>query len=340
MTNAAEAAKAKTPLASDLALGVKTIDLDQEIEFKLYVRIVLPIDGYVFWVRADLISTPVIRALLTANQVMLGSGTEFKTKVKAQGSLHYSTVTEQAEDSTMGVNRMVFTSLQEIKDFNFVNPFIMYVATFGETRFSFSSRGSFYRQADLYHYLGNAVYSTTATQLIDDPAQFSTKQVVSNSLPAWLALNNLSPFYGFGNTIPVLPSFLVPQNEPPPYASVHIIPETTRGLASAPTIDPSTSTHTQLCAETARITLWGVRNDQALDFVDCVYQYSSDVEAFGIMNIPVIRDEKLTQAELQVIGQKKMVDFEISYLQHRINTVARQVIQHAIPNIFIGGKPL
>lgn len=340
MTTVQEAAQAKTPLGSDLAAGVRSISLDQEVEFKLYVRLVLPVDGYVFWVRSDLVSVPTIRAVLSSSQLV--KSTEFKECVKARGSLHYATTVEQAEDSTIGINRMVFTALQEIQDFNFISPNVMYVATIGKDkiRFAFSSRGSFYRQADLYHYLGDAVYPTTATQLIDTSTAFSAAQIVSNSLPAWLLLNNLAPFYGFGNTIPVLPSFLVPQNEAPPYASVHIIPETTRGLASAPTIDPTTSTHTQLCAETARITLWGLTNNQALDFVDCVYQFSNDVSLFGIMNVPVVRDEKKTQSELQVIGMKKVVEFEVSYLQHRINTVARQVIKHCVPNISIGGVPL
>lgn len=339
MTTADEVLGAKTALGSDLAAGIKTISLNQEVEFKLYVRVVLPIDGYVFWVRSDLVSVAAIRTLLTGPR--LSKSTMPKQVIKAQGSLHYSTHIEQAEESTIGINRMVFTAIQPIQDFNKIAPGLMYVARFGESiRFGFSSRGSFYKQADVFHYLGDAIYPTMATQLIDDPDFFSSAQIVSNSLPAWLAMNGLSPFYGFGNTIPLLPSFLVPQNETPPFASVHIVPETTRGLASAPTIDPTTSTHTQLCAETVRITLWGVRNNQALDFVDSVYQYSRDVSLFGIMNIPVIRDEKKTQAELGVIAMKKAIDFEISYLQHRINVVGNQIIKSSIVPISIDGTPL
>jgi hypothetical protein len=339
MTTADEVLGAKTALGSDLAAGIKTLSLNQEIEFKLYVRVVLPIDGYVFWVRYDLVSDPAIQTILTGP--LISKSTMPKRIVKAQGSLHYSTHIEQAEESTIGINRMVFTAIQPIQDFNKIAPGLMYVAKFdGGIRFAFSSRGSFYKQADVYHYLGDAVYPTMATQLVDDLEFFSTAQVVSNSLPAWLALNNHAPFYGFGNTIPLLPSFLVPQNETPPFASVHIVPESTHGLASAPTIDPATSTHTQLCSETVRITMWGLRNDQALDFVDCVYQYSADVSLFGIMNIPVVQDDKKTQAELGVIAMKKTVTFEVSYLQHRINTVGNQIIRSSIVAISIGGVPL
>lgn len=340
MATAKEAASAKTPLASDLAQGVRTLSLDQQVEFKLYVRVVLPIDGYVFWVNASLISAPAILALLSSEQA--AAATMPKPVVKAKGSLHYSTVVEQQEDSTIGVNRMIFTALAPIQDFSIVGPNLMYVADFGrdKIRFAFSSRGSFYEQADLFHYLGDAIYPTTATQLVDDAGQFSSAQIVSNSLPAWLAMNFLNPFYGFGKpTATLFPSFLIPQNEAPPYGSVHILPDSTRALASAPTLDPTTSTHTQLCSEMVRITLWGTRNADALDFVDAVYQYSEDFSPFGIMNMPVIRDEKRTQAELGVIGMKKAIDFEVSYLQHRVNTVAMQTIKHCVPNIIIGGTP-
>ena len=337
MATAREAATAKTPLGGDLAEGVKSISLDQVVEFKLYVRLVLPLDGFIFWCRADLISDAAILAILPAGQV--AAAEMMKPFLKVMGSLHYSSALEQVEDSDVGVNRMIFTALSPVQDFAIVNPNLMYVADFGRDgiRFAFSSRGRFYEQADLYHYLGDAIYATTATQLIDDVSQFSTAQIVSNSLPAWLSLNNYNPIYGFGNlTMPLYPSFLVPQNFSPPYASVHILPESTKALASAPTIDPATSTHTQLCSETVRITLWGTRNNAALDFVDCVYQWSADFGVVGIMNIPVVRDEKRTQAELGVIGMKKAIDFEVSYLMHRMNDIAVQIIKSAIPTFYLG----
>jgi len=163
--------------------------------------------------------------------------------------------------------------------------------------------------------------------------------IVSNSLPAWLALNSYKPFYGFGNPGVVLyPSFLSPENIDPPFATVHVVPEGTRALASAPHIGQTTSSHSQLSSDTVRITLWGLRNAQALDFIDCVNQYSTDMGVIGIMNLPIVRDEKRTQSELGTLAMKKIIDYEISYHQNRVNTVARQVIKSTIPNIYINSK--
>jgi len=51
MASAVEAATAKPQLASGLAQGVETISNYEQITFTLYVKLVLPLDGYVFWVK-------------------------------------------------------------------------------------------------------------------------------------------------------------------------------------------------------------------------------------------------------------------------------------------------
>ena len=93
---------------------------------------------------------------------------------------------------------------------------------------------------------------------------------------------------------------------------VHIAPEGTAALQAAPRIDSSGS-HSQLAQDKVRVTLYGVRNDQALDFMDCVLQRSADYGEFGVMNMPVVRDDKRPQVELGAIGQKKLIDFDVSY---------------------------
>ena len=171
------------------------------------------------------------------------------------------------------------------------------------------------------------------TQVVDDPRSLNTRDVVvSNSLPLWLALNGYQPATGgFGNPgLTLYPSFLLPTNLAPPYAAVHIPPENTRALTGAPRISRDSS-HTQLCADVVKITMFGMRNFNALDFLDCVLQRSLDYDEFGIMNMPVVRDEKRTQSELNAIAQKKSLTFEISYYQNRMNDIARQLILSAIP---------
>jgi hypothetical protein len=339
MTDADEVLGGRTSIGSALHDGLEQVSLNQEVTFKLYGRVVLPIDGYVFWVRSDLLARPSFQqsGLVTTAQL---SQEEMKPNVlTAVGSLHRTADVRQEEPETYAANRVIFTSTEEINDLNDVAPGTLWIGEIDGLRFAFSALGMRYRQAGLWHYQGFAVYPDMAPQVIDDvqATPFSSAQIVSNSLPAWLALAAYAPPWAFWGPLPtIFPSFLVPENEPPPFAAVHVAPEGTRGLASAPTIDRATSTHTQLCTDTVRVTLWGARNTNALDFVDAVYQYSLDTAAFGIMNVPVARDEKRTQSELGTIAQKKTIDFEISYLQHRMNTVARQVIKTCVPTFAFG----
>jgi len=344
MAGAQEALTAKNPMAADLAVGVEALSRVQEIVFTRYVRLVLPLDGYVFFVNSEIVSPSALYNSLLINSRFSGFNDQSKqiapaTTFIAKGSLHYATDLRQEAGEFYSAERMVFTAEEPVNDLSAVDPNTLWIGEIEGKRFAFSSRSSFYMQADLFHYVGFAVYADTEPQIVDNLQGFdSTNVIVSNSLPAWLALNGRNPVYGFNTLgITLFPSFLSPQNFPPPFGTVDIPPDSTHALASAPTIDPKTSTHTQLCAETVKITLWGTRNFNALDFVDAVYQYSVDFAPFGIMNMPVVRDEKRTQAELGIIAQKKTIEFEVSYLMHRMNDIAIQIISQAVPNFYING---
>lgn len=315
----------------------------QNYTFIKYVKLILPVDGYVFWVRADLVSKGALFGASGMNFIP-GAGPRIITPAamyKAEGSIHYASDLHQEEESFYTSNQVVFNSVQPVQGMNEVGPNCILVGEFDGLRFAFSQRQSFFREAAIYHYIGNALYSVMETQLIDKLDGFDTRhRIVSNSLPAWLSLNNYTPFYGFGNQIPLYPSFLTPENMPPPYGAVHIYPESTQAITSAPRIGRY-STHTQLVQERVKVTLWGTRNFTALDFVDCVHQYSRDYGIIGMLShFPTIRDEKRTQVELGIIAQKKSVEFEINYVQERINDVARQLILSAVPTFNFTNEPL
>lgn len=301
MPTVAESINAQSPLNAALEAGVRTLSRSQTVTFSLYQRQVLPADGFIFW---------------------LNTG----KRVEFEGSLHYATRTDQREDETIAVNSVIFTALQEIKDLNDAAPDTTWIATLENgVRFSFGTRGSFYEQAGLYHYRGDAVYPTMATQIVDNVADLDLdNRVVSNSLPLWLTLNALMPMY---------PSYLVPDNLVPPYASVHIVPDSTQAIQSAPSFDANL-THSQLARERVRITLYGSRNTNALDFQDYLFQHSLDTDDFGVMNMPIIRDEKKTQSELSILATKKSIEFEVSYYQSRVNAVSRKFILSAVASYF------
>jgi hypothetical protein len=305
MTTVAESIGNNSQLQSTLANGLSMISESATITFTKYIKKILPLDGYVFWLQGE--------------------------QTSIQGSFHYATTMEQNEDETVAVNSVAFTTTTPVDVLGSINNQILYIANFRGNRFVFSTRGMFYEQAGLYHYSGRAVFSALASQLVNSLYDIPpTNLIVSNSLPAWLALQSYSPAW---LTIPnpaiqLYPSFLVPTNILPPYGSVHIEPSRTNSIQAAPRLTINGS-HYQLATDNVRITLYGLNNAQALDFLDTVNQYSLDTDVFGIMNIPTMRDEKRTQVELQAIAMKKTIEFDVSYYQTRINDVARQLIEKA-----------
>jgi hypothetical protein len=251
------------------------------------------------------------------------------TDITVQGSLHYDSAIDMREDAVVDSNTVVFTALDEVQSFNEIGPDYLYIATYDNIRFAFSSRGRLYEQADLYHYLGKAIYSTSATQVIDDINTFNPTLVVSNSLPIWIAMNGYVPPYGpdsFSCPFPLYPSFLVTDNLVPPFGSVHI--EDTEGLHTG-LLGPRLQ-GVQLCRDRVRVTMYGADNTMAWNFRDFVTRYSTDWNTIGYASLPVIKDVKHTQPELKILSQRKQVDFTVNYLQSVSRNIARQFILNCI----------
>ena len=304
------------PIRDALREGIASISADQVVRFTKYVKRILPIDGYVFWLAGE--------------------------SMDVAGSFHYSTNNEQREDETISVSRVVFNTINEIANFNEIDPQTMWVATFDSIRFAFSTRGPFYVQAGLFHYGGEAVYPALASQLVSNLYTLAEAQpIVSNSLPAWLMVQTYSPIWlqPANPGIPLYPSFLVPGNIAPPYGVVHIEPGRTVALQSAPRFN-GTMSHFQLAMDHVKVTLYGYTNAQAQDWVDTVNQYSLDTDAIGMMNMPILRDEKRQQPEISALAMKKTIEFDVSYYQTRINTLARQLILSCIPQYTVAPYPV
>jgi len=329
--------KQKSPLASTLIAGVDALSQDQTITFVQYIRQVLPLDGYVFWIRSDLLSGSALINAGVMNSSMPNQSGSVTLNV-APGSIHYITDMHQEESITLGVNKIIFTSEVEITDLNIINPNVLWLATVGNVRFSFSARGSFYREANLYHYTGTAVYPDLELQIIDNINDFNQTDIIcSNSLPYWLLMNTYNPPYAgpfMSPGVTLYPSFLSPANLAPPYATVHIPPESTMSVGTGP-IYTDTSSQSQLTQESVVVTLYGTRNVEAQTFLAYVGQFSVDTGVFGIMNKPVVRDEKRTQTELLALSQKKTIAFQINYYQTAARDIARQLILQAVPTYSI-----
>ena len=312
MASVAELAGASTAMAGDLASGISALSLDQTITFRAYVRTVLPLDGYLFWVNSG--SAPTI----------------------VKGALHYSTTRRQEEDATQATNQVVLTTLTPVIAFNELAPDAVLIAEFDGLKVAFSSRGNYFQAAGLNHYIGASIVPTMQTQILD-VAPDAGQAIVSNSLPVWLGLNTyfpvylseMSPPYG-APTMPdgltLYPSFAVPENIVPPYGVVHISPDGTEALGGVPYLDSGLSSW-QLAKDRVRITLYGCNNAIAIQFLNFVLRYCEEANVIGLMNVPIMRDDKKTQAELAILAQKKIIDFDVSYQQIAVNTVARQMIE-------------
>ena len=316
-------------MSSTLRAGVETLDLQQTVTFTLYQRVVLPADGFVFWVKADQLSPSAL-----ANRSPLNTTTPNQPLVtetpaltfEASGSLHHTTINRQDPDESFSTHRMVFTSLQPVNDLALTSPDHLYLATTDGEQYAFSTRSGWYRQAGLYHYSGDAVYPSLATQIVNHPSELNLQQVVSNSLPLWLTFNQLFPVY---------PAFLVPDNIKPPYAAVSIDENDTHPMQAGPFFDRE-GNRWQLARDSVRVVTYGVRNDTILDWLDLVSQYTLDnPSVLGVMNSPVPRESKRGQAEISTLAQKKLIEIEASYYQSRLNSVVLQTIKSAFIEDFI-----
>jgi hypothetical protein len=346
MPTVTESAQYGAQLAAALRAGLRSIDQNQTVSFQPYVRSVLPLDGFVFWLRADIVSP----AQLTA------AGLSSPAAVEANGSLHFKTQGEVREDESIAIHKMIFTAEQPIVALAEIAPMVLYVATWTSPdgrysfKFSFSARNSFYQQANLSHYVGDAVYPVFLSQLVDSVAEFDQRQIVSNSLPLWLAMMYAVPFPSpITVNFPIYPAFLVPDNEPAPYIAVEIRPETTKSLQLLPFLDRQAS-HWELYTERVKFILYGLRNGDALDFQDYLIRYINGqvwigaagemVTPVGMMTAPSVRDEHRVQTELAALAMRKVIELDVSYYQTYARQVARQLINAVTPSYSLSDDPL
>lgn len=310
-----EAASAPTQLQASLAAGLASISNNQTVSFQQYNKSVMVADGFVFWVASG-------------------------SPVQVVGSLHRLSETVQEEDNTFGKNRIIFTTANEIDQFNTINPQTMWVGslvTDGNTLLmSFNETAAVYQQAGLWHYSGDSVYPALQSQLVANANSLPTSPIVSNSLPIWLTQSSFAPVY---------PSFLVPDNITPPYIVAHVVPEATDVLGQFPTYTwPGVTSGTnnyllprsQLMVDRVHLTLYGFNNQKAIQYLSSLMDYSLNTDTFGFCNSPSIKDEKRVQSEIAVIAMKKTITIMASYYQSTADAVARKLILSASSSFTIG----
>jgi len=326
MATVSETIGAPQELASGLQLGTTTLSQNQTLSFVLYKRLVLPVDGFVFWVKASSLQkrTPALYDYTPYDTGTFNStsGAQLASEsFSILGSLHYFQEIHQEEDTTYTRQLGLFTSTKEVNDFARLAPDELYITTLPNgTRIAFNGQIGRYDQAGLWHYNGRALYSTEATQVLESATQLNTQlQIVSNSLPIWLAMSTSS--------LPVYPSYLSGLNIYPPYITADITGTTAMGQSP---VYGSSSSQSQLVTEQIKFTLYGLNNNVVLDFQTMLLNNSLPEDAaYGVMNMPVPIDDKKVQSEFQIIAQKKTMILQVNYYQSRARNIARQLIEQA-----------
>ena len=310
-------------MASALELGYNTLSANQTITFTKYVRFVLPLDKYIFWIKADQLTPPYPNGTQTV--------TSAPNTLVVEGSLHYLSTQTQKTDQTTGIQDVLLTTNTEIVNFNDLQPTEAYFGSYADFRFSFSAHGNYYQQANLWHYRGQAIYPYMETQIIDDLSTFDTTAVVvSNSLPLWLAMNKYAPVY---------PSFLVPENLVPPYIVAHIHPHETKCLQPIPWVRKD-QTVWQLMRDKVELIIYGMRNEEALNYLQYIINQSLDTDSFGILNSGFsLQDGKNIQSEINAIAEQKVIELDVSYNQTAVYDTALKYILEALPITYVTHVP-
>lgn len=304
------AAQTGNQLSGVLQAAVETISSGQEIVFKLYVKQVLPLDGFVYWVNASIVTPEELERLGLKDSPMTRT---------IKGSLHRQVVTEQNDTTSRDVNSIIFTPIEKIDDFNLQDPNSVYLGEYERTQFAFSRMDSRYTQSGIFHYRGMAILPTMRSQIIDSADEINTDLVLSNSMPIWLSIREFSTVY---------PSFLVPSNLRPPYIAVDV----SRTSALQVAQKTADGRRWQFSEDQVRVTLYGFNNEQALNFLDFVVEKALWDEQFGITNIPIVQDAKSNQVEINALAKKKTIDFEVNYYQGTTRDISQQLIKEVIFN--------
>lgn len=300
---------AVTELNATLTQGLDDLSQFQVVPFTKYIRKVLPLDGFVFWIKASILSDD--------------PDPEPDTK-DVKGYLHLTTESIQDDEQLYDRNVVTFTAQADIDPFNDIGTDVLYIGEFFGIQFSFSRRTGLNEPANLYHYTGEAIFPYMRSQIINSVDDIDLNDVVvSSSLPVWLSLSQYMPMF---------PAMLSTQNLSPPYATVKCA--NTSPIAGSFYLDEKQNQY-QLVSEDVTISVTGLRNASVEDFLRYVQDYTlSDVAEMGVMNIPVVQDERVTQNELNIIAMRKTIKFKVNYYQQRMRNVSRQLISTAIPSIY------
>ncbi|MXV44326.1 hypothetical protein GS501_04605 [Saccharibacter sp. 17.LH.SD] len=300
-----------TPLSAALKAGLSDISYNQRVSFKQFRRVILPSDGFVFWVACS-------------------------PAIDVYGSLHIRHQATQEEWQSFDKGTVTLTTRDDVRPFYNKEHEVdhLWIGSYDTIKFSLSTQETHYAQAELQHYDGTILPPVLVHQLIETEAELDGRSpIVSNSLPFFLAMkhdtNPALAWCAWPQNIPVFPSFSVPNNQPPPYVSVHNDEDSLQATHMGAVDITGTSTDT-LVQERVRLHFVGLNHQDASTILTFIPRWALlNWGKMGVLNTPVLRDDKQPLADLNTLASLKRADIDVMYSQHAARSVAFQTIQSA-----------
>jgi len=294
-------------LDNTLFEGYQQLSGNQKITFTRYVSKILPIDGWHFWVKAEL----------------LDGETEPFNKV-VSGTLHQSVNQTQEATKSNAITSIILTVNQPIDLLKEVNQESMWLGEYDGSKFSFNIQNAFYDNANQFHYAGDAVYIENSDAFIDDINDLNLDDtVITNCIPLFIALNDQVQIY---------PAFLNPTNLKPPYATIEV--KQTTGVAAGITFNEFDDSKLMQW-DKVELSIFGLRKKQLSDFLKYLTTKQLETEAFGIYWLPSIQNENIPQSEVNILTNKKVLSFDVNYVIEDIRNAATAFIENIFVDFFV-----
>lgn len=325
-----EAAGVSSNAFSDsIAAGFDSIRYDRRLSFSPYVRVVLPLDKFVFWVKHSLLSPSTLASL--------GVCADLPQSVEVACNVHVATNTEQGPTESLDMSSLLVNTRDQVRQFHDTSVNLLWLSSFEGIKFSIGGRNAYYEQASIHHYRGQTIYPVMLPQIIDEAGQLNQCELIlSDSTPLWLYMASVIEKYIWlpGFNLPLEVAYLVPDNLEPPYGVIEVINGSQKAVTGGPIYSPNMSRNSYVTEE-VKVTLLGCNNQVASDFLDSVLGYCLAHSPLGVNNSPVITDESRFQPELNIRAQKKVILFKVNYYQSAVRDMAVRLISQCIPTFTV-----
>lgn len=306
---------AGTPLATSQADSVGDVSDDQRLTFKQYRRVVLPADGFIFWVSCNI-------------------------EREITGSAHIQTNNTQDEWQAANHGKIILTTPEELPPFRAQENELdtVWVGVWEGMPFAIGSQSARYVQAGLCRYVGDTITPAFAAQFLDTEDDLKgLSPYASTSLPLFLRMpqypNPALAWCPWPSGTSIFPSFSVPDNQKPPYITVHIEASATKPLSMG-TLSAQSGTTGTIVKEHVRLRLLGLNNARASNLLNYITHWALiHADEIGVLNTPIVVDEKNPLPNINALAPLKTIELDIMYSQSSARDAALQTITHATTSL-------